>query len=120
MILFADYNTLIFSFKSFVLLIGLLEIFALSAVTCSVLLMHLDHYDSSKSTGHNSRALLYLNIGSVPALVVLSSALLAGFWSYWHPVAAYLHHGLQSPLSNLFVVPSVYCLRLLRCIIPVK
>lgn len=42
MILFADYNTPYLFAISFVLLIGLLEIFALSAVTCSpVLLMHI-------------------------------------------------------------------------------
>lgn len=42
MILFADYNTPYLFAISFVLLIGLLEIFALIRVTCSpVLLMHI-------------------------------------------------------------------------------
>lgn len=42
MILFADYNTPYLFAISFVLLIGLLEIFALICVTCSpVLLMHI-------------------------------------------------------------------------------
>ncbi len=95
MILFADYNTPYLFAISFVLLIGLLEIFALICghMLSGALDAHLDHYDSI-TTGHISQALHYLNIGRLPALVVL--CLLAGwfFWSYWHPVAACLHHGL--------------------------
>lgn len=78
MILFADYNTPYLFAISFVLLIGLLEIFALICghMLSGALDAHLDHYDSI-TTGHISRALLYLNIGRLPALVVL--CLLAGF-----------------------------------------
>ena len=82
MILFADYNTPYLFAISFVLLIGLLEIFALICghMLSGALDAHLDHYDSI-TTGHISQALHYLNIGWF-------------FWSYWHPVAACLHHGL--------------------------
>lgn len=33
---------------------------------------------------------------NTPYLFAISFVLLTGwfFWSYWHPVAAYLHHGL--------------------------
>ncbi len=64
---------------------------------------HLDHYDSI-TTGHISRALHYLNIGRLPALVVL--CLLAGFFGL---IGILLQHACvtlwQSPLPNLFVVP---------------
>ncbi|HDH1444474.1 YqiJ family protein [Klebsiella pneumoniae] len=72
MILFADYNTPYLFAISFVLLIGLLEIFALICghMLSGALDAHLDHYDSI-TTGHISQALLYLNIGRLPALVVL-------------------------------------------------
>ncbi len=94
MILFADYNTSYLFAISFVLLIGLLEIFALICghMLSGALDAHLDHYDSI-TTGHISQALHYLNIGRLPALV---ASLLTGwfFWSYWHPVSACLHHGL--------------------------
>lgn len=78
MILFADYNTPYLFAISFVLLIGLLEIFALICghMLSGALDAHLDHYDSI-TTGHISQALHYLNIGRLPALVVL--CLLAGF-----------------------------------------
>lgn len=120
MILFADYNTPYLFAISFVLLIGLLEIFALICghMLSGALDAHLDHYDSI-TTGHISQALHYLNIGRLPALVVL--CLLAGFFGL---IGILLQHACimvwQSPLSNLFVFLSVYCLRLLRCIIPVK
>lgn len=79
MILFADYNTPYLFAISFVLLIGLLEIFALICghMLSGALDAHLDHYDSI-TTGHISQALHYLNIGRLPALVVL--CLLAGFF----------------------------------------
>lgn len=78
MILFADYNTPYLFAISFVLLIGLLEILALICghMLSGALDAHLDHYDSI-TTGHISQALHYLNIGRLPALVVL--CLLAGF-----------------------------------------
>ena len=64
---------------------------------------HLDHNDSI-TTGHISQALHYLNIGRLPALVVL--CLLAGFFGL---IGILLQHACimvwQSPLSNLFVVP---------------
>ena len=105
MILFADYNTPYLFAISFVLLIGLLEIFALICghMLSGALDAHLDHYDSI-TTGHISQALHYLNIGRLPALVVL--CLLAGFFGL---IGILLQHTCimvwQSPLSNLFVVP---------------
>ncbi|EFG3782004.1 TPA: DUF1449 family protein, partial [Escherichia coli] len=53
MILFADYNTPYLFAISFVLLIGLLEIFALICghMLSGALDAHLDHYDSI-TTGH--------------------------------------------------------------------
>ncbi|NYY79011.1 hypothetical protein DMI66_10880 [Escherichia coli] len=78
---------------------------------------HLDHYDSI-TTGHISRALHYLNIGRLPALVVL--CLLAGFGL----IGILLQHACvtlwQSPLPTCSWFLSVYCLQLLQCIIPVK
>lgn len=58
MILFADYNTPYLFAISFVLLIGLLEIFALICghMLSGALDAHLDHYDSI-TTGHISQAL---------------------------------------------------------------
>lgn len=93
MILFADYNTPYLFAISFVLLIGLLEIFALICghMLSGALDAHLDHYDSI-TTGHISQALHYLNIGRLPALVVL--CLLAGFGLIGILFAACLHHGL--------------------------
>ena len=89
MILFADYNTPYLFAISFVLLIGLLEILALICghMLSGALDAHLDHYDSI-TTGHISQALHYLNIGRLPALVVL--CLLAGFFG----LIGILHHGL--------------------------
>lgn len=90
MILFADYNTPYLFAISFVLLIGLLEILALICghMLSGALDAHLDHYDSI-TTGHISQALHYLNIGRLPALVVL--CLLAGFFGL---IGILLHHGL--------------------------
>ena len=105
MILFADYNTPYLFAISFVLLIGLLEIFALICghMLSGALDAHLDHYDSI-TIGHISQALHYLNIGRLPALVVL--CLLAGFFGL---IGILLQHACvtlwQSPLPNLFVVP---------------
>ena len=120
MILFADYNTPYLFAISFVLLIGLLEIFALICghMLSGALDAHLDHYDSI-TTGHISQALHYLNIGRLPALVVL--CLLAGFFGL---IGILLQHACvtlwQSPLPNCSWFLSVYCLQLLQCIIPVK
>lgn len=120
MILFADYNTPYLFAISFVLLIGLLEIFALICghMLSGALDAHLDHYDSI-TTGHISRALHYLNIGRLPALVVL--CLLAGFLVLLAsccsmPASWSGNHHCRT--CSWFL--SVYCLRLLRCIIPVK
>lgn len=78
MILFTDYNAPYLFAISFVLLIGLLEIIAIICghMLSGALDAHLDHYDSI-TTGNISQALHYLNIGKLPALVVL--CLLAGF-----------------------------------------
>lgn len=90
MILFADYNTPYLFAISFVLLIGLLEILALICghMLSGALDAHLDHYDSI-TTGHISQALHYLNIGRLPALIVL--CLLAGFFGL---IGILLQHGL--------------------------
>lgn len=105
MSLFADYNTPYLFAISFVLLIGLLEIFALICghMLSGALDAHLDHYDSI-TTGHISQALHYLNFGRLPALVVL--CLHAGFFGL---IGILLQQVCimvwQSPLTNLFVVP---------------
>ncbi|STL81292.1 membrane protein YqiJ [Escherichia coli] len=93
MILFADYNTPYLFAISFVLLIGLLEIFALICghMLSGALDAHLDHYDSI-TTGHISQALHYLILEDCQ--LSSFSAYWLVFWSYWHPVAACLHHGL--------------------------
>ena len=94
MILFADYNTPYLFAISFVLLIGLLEIFALICghMLSGALDAHLDHYDSI-TTAHISQALVVL-------------CLLAGFFGL---IGILLQHACvtlwQSPLPNLFVVP---------------
>lgn len=95
MILFADYNTPYLFAISFVLLIGLLEIIAIICghMLSGALDAHLDHYDSI-TTGNIGQALHYLNIGRLPALVIL--CLLAGFWPYWHSSTAYLRDDLAS------------------------
>lgn len=120
MILFADYNTPYLFAISFVLLIGLLEIFALICghMLSGALDAHLDHYDSI-TTGHISQALHYLNIGRLPALVVL--CLLAGFLVLLASccnMPALRSGNHHSPTCSWFL--SVYCLQLLQCIIPVK
>ncbi len=79
---------------------------------------HLDHYDSI-TTGHISQALHYLNIGRLPALVVLACwlvflVLLASCCSM--PASWSGNHHCRT--CSWFL--SVYCLRLLRCIIPVN
>ena len=105
MILFADYNAPYLFAISFVLLIGLLEIIAIICghMLSGALDAHLDHYDSI-TTGNISQALHYLNIGRLPALVIL--CLLAGFFGL---LGVLLQHACillwQAPLSNLFVVP---------------
>ncbi|MEC9494294.1 MULTISPECIES: OB-fold-containig protein [Escherichia] len=105
MILFADYNTPYLFAISFVLLIGLLEIIAIICghMLSGALDAHLDHYDSI-TTGNISQALHYLNIGRLPALVIV--CLLAGLFGL---IGILLQHACvtvwQAPLSNLFVVP---------------
>ena len=117
MILFADYNTPYLFAISFVLLIGLLEIFALICghMLSGALDAHLDHYDSI-TTGHISQALHYLNIGRLPALVVL--CLLAVLLASCCNMPALRSGNHHSPTCSWFL--SVYCLQLLQCIIPVK
>lgn len=119
MILFADYNTPYLFAISFVLLIGLLEIFALICghMLSGALDAHLDHYDSI-TTGHISRTSLsqYRKIASSRRsllagwfLVLLASCCsMPASWSGNH----------HCRTCSWFL--SVYCLRLLRCIIPVK
>lgn len=104
MILFADYNTPYLFAISFVLLIGLLEIFALICghMLSGALDAHLDHYDSI-TTGHISRTSLsqYWKIASS------RRSLLTGW--FFGLIGILLQHACimvwQSPLSNLFVVP---------------
>ena len=105
MILFADYNAPYLFAISFVLLICLFEIIAIICghMLSGALDAHLDHYDSI-TTGNISQALHYLNIGRLPALVIL--CLLACFFGL---MGVFLHHDCillwHAPLSNLFVVP---------------
>ncbi|EOT8866207.1 hypothetical protein ACKXKG_003437, partial [Escherichia coli] len=105
MILFADYNAPYLFAISFVLLIGLLEIIAIICghMLSGALDAHLDHYDSI-TTGNIGQALHYLNIGRLPALVIL--CLLAGFFGL---IGILLQHTCvtiwQAPLSNLSVLP---------------
>ena len=79
MALFTDYNSLYLFAISFVLLIGLLEIISLifGHFLSGALDAHLEHYDALTS-GNIGQALHYLNIGRIPALIVL--CLLAGFF----------------------------------------
>lgn len=116
MILFADYNTPYLFAISFVLLIGLLEIFALICghMLSGALDAHLDHYDSI-TTGHFIISILedyQLSSSSAYSLVFL--VLLASCCNM--PALRSGNH--HSPTCSWFL--SVYCLQLLQCIIPVK
>ncbi len=75
MILFADYNTPYLFAISFVLLIGLLEIFALICghMLSGALDAHLDHYDSI-TTGHISRHFI---------ISISEDCQLSSFSAYW-------------------------------------
>lgn len=100
MVLFAAYNNPYLFALCFVLLIGLLEILSLvfGHYLSGALDAHLSQYDSLTS-GNIGQALHYLNIGRIPALVIL--CLLAGFfWSFRHTFPAWLHHGLASPAQQ--------------------
>ncbi|WP_032940756.1 OB-fold-containig protein [Citrobacter youngae] len=110
MILFADYNNPYLFAISFVLLIGLLEIISLifGHFLSGALDAHLEHYDALTS-GNLGQALHYLNIGRIPALIVL--CLLAGFFGLF---GILIQHGWvtlwQAPLSNLLLVPVSFIL----------
>lgn len=80
MTLFAEYNSPYLFAIAFVFFIGVLEMISLifGHFLSGALDAHLDHYDAL-SSGPAGQALHYLNIGRVPALVVL--CLLAGYAS---------------------------------------
>lgn len=105
MILIADYNAPFLFAIAFVLLIGLLEIIAMLSghMLSGALDAHLDHYDCL-STGNISQALHYLNIGRIPALIIL--CLLAGFFGLTGILLQYV--GIlvwQAPVTNILMVP---------------
>lgn len=79
MTLFAEYNSPYLFAIAFVFFIGVLEMISLifGHFLSGALDAHLDHYDAL-SSGPAGQALHYLNIGRVPALVVL--CLLAGYF----------------------------------------
>lgn len=110
MVLFTDYNSPYLFAISFVLLIGLLEIISLifGHFLSGALDAHLEHYDALTS-GNIGQALHYLNIGRIPALIVL--CLLAGFFGLF---GILLQHGWvtlwQAPLSNLLLAPVSFIL----------
>ena len=110
MALFTDYNSPYLFAISFVLLIGLLEIISLifGHFLSGALDAHLEHYDALTS-GNIGQALHYLNIGRIPALIVL--CLLAGFFGLF---GILLQHGWvtlwQAPLSNLLLAPVSFIL----------
>lgn len=72
MTLFAEYNSPYLFAIAFVFFIGVLEMISLifGHFLSGTLDAHLDHYDAL-SSGPAGQALHYLNIGRVPALVVL-------------------------------------------------
>lgn len=80
MTLFAEYNSPYLFAIAFVFFIGVLEMISLifGHFLSGALDAHLDHYDAL-SSGPAGQALHYLNIGRVPALVVL--CLLAGYFA---------------------------------------
>ncbi|OSD37745.1 hypothetical protein R531_06105 [Salmonella enterica subsp. enterica serovar 6,7:-:1,5] len=105
MTLFAEYNSPYLFAIAFVFFIGVLEMISLifGHFLSGALDAHLDHYDAL-SSGPAGQALHYLNIGRVPALVVL--CLLAGYFGLF---GILIQHGgimlWQAPLSNLLLVP---------------
>lgn len=105
MILIADYNAPYLFAITFVLLIGLLEIIAILCghMLSGALDAHIDHYDSL-SMGNISQALHYLNIGRIPALIIL--CLLAGFFGLTGILLQYACLLVwQAPVSNILMVP---------------
>ncbi|CBG90303.1 OB-fold-containig protein [Citrobacter rodentium] len=113
MVLFAAYNNPYLFALCFVLLIGLLEILSLvfGHYLSGALDAHLSQYDSLTS-GNIGQALHYLNIGRIPALVIL--CLLAGFFGLF---GILFQHGCitvwQAPLSNLALAPICFILAVL-------
>ncbi|EBV5580089.1 hypothetical protein DO975_04340 [Salmonella enterica subsp. enterica serovar Java] len=105
MTLFTEYNSPYLFAIAFVFFIGVLEMISLifGHFLSGALDAHLDHYDAL-SSGPAGQALHYLNIGRVPALVVL--CLLAGYFGLF---GILIQHGgimlWQVPLSNLLLVP---------------
>ena len=110
MVLFTDYNGPYLFAISFVLLIGLLEVISLvfGHFLSGALDAHLDHYDVLTS-GNIGQALHYLNIGRIPALIVL--CLLAGFFGLFGILLQHASVTLwQAPLSNLLLAPLSFIL----------
>lgn len=103
--LFSDYNSPYLFAISLVLFIGLAEVISLICgnFLSGAIDAHIDHGDFF-STGHVGQFFHYLNIGKIPALVVL--CLIAGFVGlfglfFQHLCVQYL----QAPLSNWLLTP---------------
>lgn len=105
MLIFTEYNGPYLFAITFVLLIGALEVISLvfGHYLSGAFDAHLDHYDSLTS-GNIGEVLHYLNVGRIPALIVL--CLLAGYFGLF---GILIQHGWvtlwQAPLSNLLLVP---------------
>lgn len=109
MTLFAEYNSPYLFAIAFVFFIGVLEMISLifGHFLSGALDAHLDHYDAL-SSGPAGQALHYLNIGRVPALVVL--CLLAGYFGLF---GILIQHGgimlWQAPARQSAAGPVEHC-----------
>lgn len=105
MLFFSSYNGPYLFAISFILFIGLLEIISLlcGQLLSGILDAHLEQY-SALGDGNIGQILHYLNIGRLPALVVL--CLLAGYFGLFGIFAQHVWVNFwQVPLSNLLLVP---------------
>ncbi|EPO6660495.1 TPA: OB-fold-containig protein [Klebsiella aerogenes] len=103
--LLSEYNNPYLFALSFVIMIGLLEIISLifGHLLSTVIDAHLIHFESL-SSGNIGQALHYLNIGRIPALIVL--CLLAGYFAFFGIIAQHVTVNLtHSPLSNMLLAP---------------
>jgi len=104
--LFSEYNNPYLFALSFILLIGLLEVIALifGHLLSGIIDAHLNHFDSLTS-GNIGQVLHYLNIGRIPALIVL--CLLGGYFGF---LGILIQHAwvslMQSPLNNFLLAPA--------------
>lgn len=110
MALFMDYNEPYLFAIAFVLLIGALEIISLifGHFLSGALDAHFDHFDSLTSSNFG-QALHFLNIGRIPALIVL--CLLAGYFGLFGILIQHSWVTLwQAPMSNLVLGPFCFIL----------